>query len=44
MAESTAGVMLCVEAASNPKGEGEPVIPEDLGKQAAIKLLEEFTE
>lgn len=42
MVESTTGVMLSVDACSNAKGEGEaPVVPEDLGKLAAMKLLRE---
>ncbi|XP_066916012.1 RNA 3'-terminal phosphate cyclase-like protein [Clytia hemisphaerica] len=42
MAESTTGVMLCVDACSNAKGDGETaVVPEDLGKTAAMQLLQE---
>ena len=42
MVESTTGVMLCVDACSNAKGDGETaVVPEDLGKSAAMLLLQE---
>ena len=42
MVESTTGVMLCIDACSNAKGEGETaVVPEDLGKSAAMSLLQE---
>ena len=42
MVESTTGVMLCVDACSNAKGDGETaVVPEDLGKSAAMSLLQE---
>ena len=34
--------MLSVQTASSPVGEGQSVIPEDLGKQAAEMLLEEI--
>lgn len=42
VAESTTGAMLSVQTSSNPVGEGQPVVPEDLGKQAAEMLLEEI--
>ena len=42
MVESTNGVMLCVDACSNAKGDGElSVVPEDLGKEVALSLLQE---
>ena len=34
--------MLSVQTSSTPGGEGQPVVPEDLGKQAAEMLLEEI--
>ena len=34
--------MLSVQTASTPAGEGQSVVPEDLGKQAAEMLLEEI--
>ena len=42
MAETTTGAMLSVQTASAPGGEGQSVVPEDLGKQAAEMLLEEI--
>ena len=44
MAETTTGAMLSVQNASIPMGEGEgqPTVPEDLGKQTAHLLLEEI--
>ena len=42
MAESATGGMLSTECASAPKGEGDPVTPEDLGRKAAMQLLEEI--
>eukprot|EP00112_Aurelia_sp_Birch-Aquarium-sp1_P009209 Seg2037.5 transcript_id=Seg2037.5/GoldUCD/mRNA.D3Y31 product="RNA 3'-terminal phosphate cyclase-like protein" protein_id=Seg2037.5/GoldUCD/D3Y31 len=42
MAESTTGGMLSTECASAPKGEGNPVTPEDLGRKAAMQLLAEI--
>ncbi|XP_039255608.2 RNA 3'-terminal phosphate cyclase-like protein [Styela clava] len=41
-AETTTGVVLAVENSSNPKGQGEPVIPEELGTKTANDLLEEI--
>ena len=41
-AESTTGAMLSVQTSSTPVGEGQPVVPGDLGKQAAEMLLEEI--
>lgn len=41
MVESTTGVMLSADACSNPKGEGDPMIPEDIGKLVAYNLLQE---
>lgn len=42
MAESTTGSILSIQTASTPVGEGQSVVPEDLGKQAAEMLLEEI--
>ena len=42
VAESTTGAMLSVQTSSTPVGEGQAVVPEDLGKQAAEMLLEEI--
>ena len=42
VAETTTGAMLSVQTASTPAGEGQSVVPEDLGKQAAEMLLEEI--
>ena len=42
MAESTTGSILSIQTASAPVGEGQSVVPEDLGKQAAEMLLEEI--
>ena len=42
VAESTTGSLLSVQTTSNPPGEGQSVVPEDLGKQAAKMLLEEI--
>ena len=42
VAESTTGAMLSVQTSSTPVGEGQPAVPEDLGKQAAEILLEEI--
>ena len=42
VAETTEGGFFAAEAVSNPKGSDKgPTVPEDLGKQAAIYLLEE---
>ena len=41
MAESTTGAMLSAEFASVPKGGGNPIVPEDIGKNGALRLLEE---
>ena len=42
VAESTTGSILSIQTASTPLGEGQSVVPEDLGKQAAEMLLEEI--
>ena len=42
VAESTSGALLSVQMASTAVGEGQPIVPEDLGKQAAHLLLEEI--
>lgn len=41
-AETTTGVVLSAEGSSNPKGHGDPVIPEELGKETSSNLLEEI--
>jgi len=43
MVESTTGVMLSIDACSNAKGEDNEtaIVPEDLGKSAAMLLLQE---
>lgn len=43
VAETTNGVFLCAESTSNPKGsESGVTVPEDLGKNTAILLLQEI--
>ncbi|KAM9329717.1 RNA 3'-terminal phosphate cyclase-like protein [Gastrophryne carolinensis] len=42
VAETTEGYFLSAELASNPQGQGAPVLPEDLGKNCAKLLLEEI--
>ena len=42
MAESTTGAMTSAEFASPPPEKGSPVTPEDAGRQAAFRLLEEI--
>ncbi|MBN3325253.1 RCL1 protein, partial [Atractosteus spatula] len=42
VAETTNGTFLSAEMASNPQGQGDPVLPEDLGKTCAKLLLEEI--
>uniref|UniRef100_F7A1P3 RNA terminal phosphate cyclase like 1 n=1 Tax=Ornithorhynchus anatinus TaxID=9258 RepID=F7A1P3_ORNAN len=41
VAETTNGTFLSAELASNPRGQGTAVLPEDLGKNCAKLLLEE---
>lgn len=41
-AETTTGVVLAIEDCSNPKGQGDAVNAEDLGKATANKLLREI--
>ncbi|KAL4617368.1 RNA 3'-terminal phosphate cyclase-like protein [Arapaima gigas] len=41
VAETTNGTFLSAELASNPQGQGSPVLPEDLGRNCAKLLLEE---
>lgn len=41
MAETLDGSFLGAEMASTPQGQGDPVLPEDLGKSCAMRLLEE---
>uniref|UniRef100_H3A6A2 RNA 3'-terminal phosphate cyclase-like protein n=1 Tax=Latimeria chalumnae TaxID=7897 RepID=H3A6A2_LATCH len=41
VAETINGNFLSAELASNPQGQGSPVLPEDLGKNCAKLLLEE---
>lgn len=42
VAETTTGAFLACEATSNPKGQGEAVVPEDMGKTCADYLLQEI--
>ncbi|XP_066566830.1 RNA 3'-terminal phosphate cyclase-like protein [Amia ocellicauda] len=42
VAETINGTFLSAELASNPQGQGDPVQPEDLGKNCAKLLLEEI--
>jgi RNA 3'-terminal phosphate cyclase-like protein len=43
VAETTAGVFYTADAVSNPQGsEVGPSVPEDIGEQAAFRLLEEI--
>jgi len=42
MAESTTGALMSAECASNPSDSGNPVTPEDVGKNAATMLLQEI--
>ncbi|XP_036384947.1 RNA 3'-terminal phosphate cyclase-like protein [Megalops cyprinoides] len=41
VAETTSGTFLGAELVSNPQGQGDPVLPEDLGRNCAKLLLEE---
>lgn len=41
VAETLDGCFLGAEMASTPQGQGDPVLPEDLGKSCAKRLLEE---
>ncbi|MBN3271095.1 RCL1 protein, partial [Polyodon spathula] len=42
IAETTNGTFLSAEMASNPQGQGTPILPEELGKNCAKLLLEEI--
>ncbi|XP_034047774.1 RNA 3'-terminal phosphate cyclase-like protein [Thalassophryne amazonica] len=42
VAESLNGTILSAEMVSTPQGQGEPVLPEDLGRNCAKLLLEEI--
>eukprot|EP00794_Sanderia_malayensis_P008069 gene8069-8932_t len=42
MAESTSGAMLSAEFASSPKGDSNVLTPEEIGKQGALRLVEEI--
>ncbi|KAE8632959.1 hypothetical protein XENTR_v10001729 [Xenopus tropicalis] len=42
VAETTEGCFLSTELASNPQGQGSTVLPEDLGRNCAVLLLEEI--
>ena len=43
MAETTEGAFLGAEQVSSAKGSGEePTVPEDLGRKAAVSLLQEI--
>lgn len=41
VAETVNGTFLSAEMASTPRGQGDPVLPEELGKNCAKLLLEE---
>merc|ERR1712131_252767 len=41
VAETLTGSFLSAEMSSTPQGQGDPVLPEDLGKDCAKRLLEE---
>lgn len=41
VAETLEGCFLSAEMSSTPQGQGEPVVPEDLGRNCAKLLLEE---
>ncbi|KAL7838077.1 hypothetical protein AOLI_G00264810 [Acnodon oligacanthus] len=42
VAETVNGMLLSAELASTPQGQGDPVLPEELGKNCAKLLLEEI--
>ncbi|KAJ7986878.1 hypothetical protein DPEC_G00332970 [Dallia pectoralis] len=42
VAETLNGTFLCAEQVSTPQGQGEPVLPEDLGRNCAKLLLDEI--
>ncbi|XP_035246546.1 RNA 3'-terminal phosphate cyclase-like protein [Anguilla anguilla] len=42
VAETTNGAFLCAELVSSPQGQGDPVLPEDLGRNCAKLLLGEI--
>lgn len=42
MAETLNGCFLSAEMSSTPQGQGDPVLPEDLGRNCAKLLLEEI--
>ncbi|KAK7895616.1 hypothetical protein WMY93_020941 [Mugilogobius chulae] len=42
VAETLNGTFLSAEMSSTPQGQGEPVLPEDIGKNCAKRLLEEI--
>lgn len=42
VAETLNGSFLSAEMASTPQGQGDPVLPEDLGRNCAKRLLEEI--
>lgn len=42
VAETVNGMFLSAEMASTPQGQGDPVLPEELGKNCAKLLLEEI--
>lgn len=42
VAETLDGSFFGAEMASTPQGQGDPVLPEDLGKSCAKRLLEEI--
>lgn len=42
VAETLTGSFFCAEMTSTPQGEGDPVLPEDMGRNCAKLLLEEI--
>lgn len=41
VAETVNGFFLSAEMSSTPQGQGDPILPEDLGRNCAMLLLEE---
>ncbi|KAM6986158.1 RNA 3'-terminal phosphate cyclase-like protein [Aplochiton taeniatus] len=42
VAETLTGTFFCAEMASTPQGQGDPLLPEDMGRDCAKLLLEEI--
>lgn len=42
VAETLNGFFLSAEMSSTPQGQGDPILPEDLGRNCAMLLLEEI--